>query len=259
MVVVFFGNWGMGWLLVGIAVVDGVCIVLVVGISVGVGGFDVGPCGDWVGGCVDSSDDTWIKGWVGCTCLVGVGNGGCVVGFVGGCEGGLVENREVDLVEGCGGALVEGCEVGSVEGGGDALVEGFEGGLVDGGSGGGWIGVIGDWGDLVVESSKWTDLVLVDNTFGDWEGVAAGFSCLLAGNVFEESLGCTGVFEDMLEGTRGTAGSVVDEDFFKDDLEDIVGLEGAGIFEEEIWGARGFGSRWDSEGDGWSYLELREQ
>ena len=81
----------------------------------------------------------------------------------------------------------------------------------------------------------------------------------MAGNVFEDLLGCTGAFEDVLEDVSGAAGSVEDEGVFKDEWEDIVGLEGGGIFEEGVGGTSGFWSKWGIEGDGWLYLELREQ
>ena len=103
---VFIGNLGIGWLLVGIAVDDGVCIILVEGI--GIGGFGVECCvdgcdGDWVGGCAGCIDGLVDGGnGGGCISLVGVGSGGCFVGLVGVVSGGCF----VGLVEGCEGGLV---------------------------------------------------------------------------------------------------------------------------------------------------------
>ena len=47
-------------------------------------------------------------------------------------------------------------------------------------------------------------------------GVTVGFTCLVASNGFEDLLGCTGVFKDVLEDVRGVVGSVVDGEVFKD-------------------------------------------
>ena len=146
---------------------------------------------------------------------------------------------------------------------------------LDGSDGGVFVGSNGDCvDDLVVGGigeclvgwvdddalglAKWTIFVLVGRTCVDRVGVTVGVTGLM---VVEDLV--TFVFE--IKGVGGAVGVVVGGVFFKDWLDDAVGLGGCTclvggcVFEEGVGITSGFGSRWGSAGDGWSYLEFKEQ
>ena len=89
----------------GVAVNDGVFIVLLEGIEGLAGGCDGGCIEGLVGGCDGGCIYGLVGGCDGCCIegLVGGCDGGCIDGLVGGCDGGCIDG----LVGGCdGGCLV---------------------------------------------------------------------------------------------------------------------------------------------------------